>query len=390
MNVQTNSAMAFANRQAPVKQIRVAVLCDFLEENWPSMDLTGNMLFDELTHRDDTDAECIRPTMKFRGQRPSKSARFYARFVQYPRLVHRLASEFDLFHIVDHSYAHLAHELPANRTVVTCHDLDAFRCLLYPNREPRSFAFRSMTRRILTGLQTAAHVTCSTAATRDAILRHDLVPEHRLSVVHNGVHPGLSPHPDPLADDDLSRKIGRLPGTCTEILHVGSTAPRKRIDVLLHVFAQVRKQRPDVRLIRVGAAFTPHQEALANALGVRDYIDHLERIDTRVLAACYRRASVLLQPSEAEGFGLPVIEAMACGTPVIASDIAALREIGGEVVKFCPVANLSFWSEAVLNVLSWNDSTREFARLAAQQASKFTWQNYANHMAEIYRQVLSA
>ncbi|MGZ5146196.1 MAG: glycosyltransferase family 4 protein [Burkholderiales bacterium] len=391
MSAQPNSPAVLSVPQSAPDRIRVAVLCDFLEENWPSMDLVGNMLFDQLSRTEFVDPERIRPAMKFRGQRPGRWARFCGRFMQYPKLARRMAGEFDIFHIVDHSYAHLVHDLPPDRAIVTCHDLDTFRCLLDPDRGRRSFAFRSMTRRILSGLQSAAHVTCNTAATRDAILLHGLVPPEQLSVVHNGVHPALSPYPDASADDALARKVGRKAGSCREILHVGSTIARKRVDVLLHMFAEVRRQRPDVRLIRVGPAFTPQQEAIANSLGVRDFIDCLDRLETRTLAACYRRASVLLQPSEAEGFGLPVIEAMACGTPVIASDIPALREVAGDAAAFCAVANLPAWSENVLQILSWDERTKQIARLASlQQASFFSWSKYAQAMGEIYDQVLSA
>jgi len=388
MSAQTNSVadLPFVTTVAP-DPVRIAIICDFAEENWPSMDLVGEMLFGRLQANDSLASQCIRPSLRYRGSKPGRSARFIGRFVHYPRLLRRLASQFDLFHIVDHSYAHLVHELPPGHAIVTCHDIDAFRCLLEPGREPRSFAFRRMTHRILSGLQSAAPVTCDTAATRDDILRHQLIPAERLSVVQNGVHPELSPFPDPSADDDIARMLGLRSGVRRELLHVGSTIPRKRIDVLLHVFADVRKHCPDLGLLRVGPPLTPHQQSLANALGVADYIDTLERLDTRQLAACYRRASLLLQPSESEGFGLPVVEAMACGTPVVASNIPALREVGGDVVSYCPVADLDSWSRSVRDSLTLD---RAACRVRAQQwASQFTWSHYADRMFEIYQQVLA-
>ncbi len=390
MSAQANPTDVLENTtQTQALPLRVAVICDFLEEDWPSMDLVGNMLFDQLQYCDSASPQRIRPGMKFRGPKPHKSARLYARFVQYPRALRKIAADFDLFHIVDHSYAHLVHELPSGRAVVTCHDLDTFRCLLDPDREPRSFAFRSMTRRILSGLQAAAHVTCDTAATRDAIIRHGLLSQDKLTVVHNGVHPELSPHPDAAADKEIAQRLGRKPGSCLELLHVGSTIARKRIDVLLHVFAEVRKARPGARLLRVGSRLTPQQQSLATVLGVYEHIDFLERLDVHLLAACYRRADVLLQPSEAEGFGLPVIEGLACGTPVVTSDIPALREVGGDAAVYCGVANISSWTAAVLSVLAADDATRTVTRLCAlQQASQFTWDSYGRKMLEIYRQVL--
>jgi glycosyltransferase involved in cell wall biosynthesis len=355
------------------------------------MDLVGDMLFAQLCCNEIVTAQQVRPSMKFVGKRPRAAVRFFGRFEQYPRLLRQMARQSDLFHIVDHSYAHLVHELPAERTIVTCHDLDTFRCLLEPEREPRSFLFRAMTKRILSGLQAAAHVTCDTAATRDAVLSHGLLPKEKLTVVHNGVHPEFSPHSDPETDCQLTRMLGREPGLCPELLHVGSTIARKRIDVLLRVFAQIQRQSPEARLIRVGAPFTSEQESLATSLGIREHIDLIGHLPTPLLGALYRRASLLLQTSEAEGFGLPVVEALACGTPVLASDIPPLREIGGDATLYCPVGNLETWARRALDLLSADDRTLSGLRdRAIAQAAKFTWASYAQRITEIYRRVVSA
>lgn len=365
------------------RTIRVAIICDFLEENWPSMDLVGDMLYKTLSaeHYDTIHAVKIRPELNFRSAR--KPHRFFGRFVQYPRELARIRNQFDIFHIVDHSYSHLVHSLPPERTVITCHDLDTFRSVLKPGSERRSFAFRLMTRRILRGLQRAAHITCDTAATRDAIIQHQLVDRSRLTVVHNGVRPEFSPDPCPTAELELSQILGRRAGQCLELLHVGSTIARKRIDVLLRVFAELRKTGSDARLLRIGGPFTREQQQLAQQLGASSFIDVLPRLNAQLIAAAYRRVSVVLQPSESEGFGLPVIEALACGTPVVASDIPALREVGGDAVTFCPVADINSWTNSVRRIIT----ARPDRSTLTAQAAKFSWTNYALSMVEIYRRI---
>jgi glycosyltransferase involved in cell wall biosynthesis len=391
MSAQANSVLLSRQPEKLTSPLRVAVICDFPEEHWPSMDLVGEMLFTQLASNDSVMPHCVCPAMNFAAAQPRAAIRMLGRFVQYPRLLRKIVPEFDLFHIVDHSYAHLVHELPPGRAIVTCHDLDTFRCLLEPQREPRSFAFRTMTRRILSGFQRAAHVTCDTAATRDLVLKHDLLAAEKLTIVHNGVHPALSANPDASAGEQLTRRLGRPPGMYPELLHVGSTISRKRIDVLVRVFAAVSRCHPNVRLIRVGSPFTQEQEMLARSLGIREHIDCLDHLDSPLLADCYRRASLVLQPSEAEGFGLPVIEALACGTPVIASDIAPLREVGGDAAIYCPVGDIEAWAKSVLDLLSADARTKNILRTRAlQQASQFSWTNYAQCMVEIYRQVLAA
>ena len=113
-------------------RLRVAVIADYAEEGWPSMDLVADMLMSHLAaeHAGTVEATLIRPVMPARLAR--RFDRFAARFYDYPRVVATLPPEFDVYHLVDHSYAHLAHALPAGRTLITCHDLDAFRSILQP------------------------------------------------------------------------------------------------------------------------------------------------------------------------------------------------------------------------------------------------------------------
>src|SRR5262252_4554879 len=113
---------------------RLAVICDFLEERWPSMDLVADMLFQRLVvdHPAEIAATQLRPPMRRffsrLGTRAGWNAdRLLNRFYFYPGWLRKQRAEFDLFHIIDHTYAHLALELPPERTLITCHDVDAFR-----------------------------------------------------------------------------------------------------------------------------------------------------------------------------------------------------------------------------------------------------------------------
>ena len=382
---------------------RLAVICDYREENWPSMDLVADMLLEDLgrEHADAVRATRLAPVMRRRFSRggASEGERFKAdrllnRFWDYPRLLRREGAEFDLFHIVDHSYGQLVHALPAERTVVTCHDLDTFRSLLNGAAEPRSAFFKTMTRRIMSGLRKAARVTCDSVATRDELLAHGLVSPSRAVVVPNGVHPACSPEADPRSDAEAVRLLGPARAGCPEVLHVGSAIARKRIDVLLHVFAALRESFPGARLVRAGGPFTPGQIELAERLNLNGSVVVLPHLERDVLAAVYRRAAVVVLPSEREGFGLPVIEALACGTPVVASDLPCLREVGGRATVYCAVGDVPAWTEALTRLLlDKTESPRRFVELRAAaraQAAKFTWAEYAKRMVSIYQELLRA
>jgi glycosyltransferase involved in cell wall biosynthesis len=384
-----------------VTPLKVAVVANMLEERWPSMDLVADMLLEHLRseHRGRIEATLIRPAMRARvsrlpllaGSGPAFTIdRFSNRLWDYPRVTRAAAAGFDLFHVVDHSYAQLVHTLPAERTLVTCHDLDTFRSILEPDREPRSTLFRMMTRRIFTGLCKAGHIACDTEATRDALVAQARVDVLRTSVVLNGPHPSCSPTAEPAADVEAARLLGPA-GRTTDLLHVGSTIARKRVDVLLQVVAALRRQRPDIRLVRVGGPFTAEQRRLVRELGIEEAIVVLPFLDRSTLAAVYRRTALVLLPSEREGFGLPVLEALACGTPIIASDIDALREVGGTAVEYCDPEDLEAWTSAVVRRLTERredpEGWRRRRMAGIERAASFSWSRYTAEVVTLYERL---
>jgi glycosyltransferase involved in cell wall biosynthesis len=366
------------------------------------MDLVGDMLLQTLRreHSEIAPVE-LRPSMRARFGHLQRAGlgrnadRLIARFIDYPRWLRSTAPTLSVYHLVDHSYAQLVHSLPAERTVVTCHDLDTFRSVLQPELEPRSWLFRRMTRRILTGLQQAARVTCDSIATRDAVLAHELLPADRLDVVYLGVDPAMSHRPDPRSDAFVESLLGPATSRAIDLLHVGSTIPRKRIDLLLRIVAAVRARIRETRLIRVGGPFTEAQRGLARDLGLdSSSVIVMPYLDRPQLAAVYRRAAVVLQPSEAEGFGLPVVEALACGAPVVASDLPVLREVGGDVAAFCPVGDIDRWSGTVCAMVREHRGDPLAAarrrEVAVQWSARFSWTTFADRMAEIYQTIAAS
>jgi glycosyltransferase involved in cell wall biosynthesis len=377
--------------------VRVAVICDFLEEHWPSMDQTGDMLYQFLAqeHAREIAATQLRPAFHprlthlpfFRG--PARNAdRLLNRFLDYPGWLRSRSDQFELFHLVDHSYSQLVHSLPPGRTIVTCHDLDTFRCILDPEQDRRPFWFQAMTRRILDGFRQAAHVICNSNATRNELLRHGLFQPEKITVNYIGVHPAFTSFPAVDADREAARLL-EASSQSTLLLSVGSTIPRKRMDVLLRVFASILEDIPEARLVRAGGAFTGPQLQLARELGVEKSILVLPFVSLEVLAALYRQAAVLLQTSDAEGFGMPLTEAMACGCPVVASDLEVLREVGGTACEYCPVGDIGAWKQTTVRLLREDARASELRRQGAlTQVARYSWAEHARRTVEIYRGVL--
>jgi glycosyltransferase involved in cell wall biosynthesis len=318
---------------------------------------------------------------------PPTYRRIAYRFWSYPRWLRQQPAA-DVYHIVDHSYAHLAHDLPPGRVVVTCHDTDAFRSLL-PSADRESVLPRWLVKRVLRGLQRATLVVCDSEVTRAELVGQGLVPREKTTVLPVGVHPDCTPTPERDAENTAAKLTGRAGSS--DLLHVGSTIPRKRIDVLLETLALVARSRPDVRLWRVGGAFTPEQAKRARELGIESRIVVMPFVPRNVVAALYRRAALVLLPSEREGFGLPLIEAMACGTPVLCTDLPVLREVGGDAAEYCPPGDPPAWAARVTSLLRERETRPELwnARCAAglARSAAFTWTRYGEAMQDIYERL---
>jgi glycosyltransferase involved in cell wall biosynthesis len=360
--------------------MRLAVVRDFREELWPSMDLCADQLLARLPER--IAVEEIAPPFRrvisrlpFARRSGHNADRLLNRHILLPRTVRRATRHVDFVHVVDHSYAHVVSGCHPVRAGVYCHDLDAFRSLLQAHNEPRPWWFRRLARRTFEGLRRAAVVFHSTIVVGRQLREQGGIPDNRLVYAPYGVAPEYSPEPGQVEVPIVLN--------APFLLHVGSNIPRKRLDVLLDVFAAVRAQNPALRLVQVGGPWTANCAEQIARLGIGSAISQVRGLTRDQLAELYRRAAVVLVPSEAEGFGLPVIEAMACGAAVIASDIPTLREAGGDAALYCPVADLPAWVNAVDQVLHNRAQVPSYdVRLA--WAARFTWSEHARIIAEAY------
>ena len=121
---------------------------------------------------------------------------------------------------------------------------------------------------------------------------------------------------------------------------------------------------------------------------------HLPFLERPELAAVYRRAALVLLPSEREGFGLPVVEAMACGTPVVASEIPSLIEVGGSALAYCQPADLTCWVSTVLQFLRRREEEpaewQALRQVCLRSVVRFDWRLYAGEMTRMYQAVYAS
>jgi glycosyltransferase involved in cell wall biosynthesis len=237
--------------------------------------------------------------------------------------------------------------------VATVHDLVA---LEHPDLHPRRAVEQQRQR--LANLDDVDAVLADSKATADALVRHG-IDAALISVVPLG--------------------LTALPGPGTPLvrepflLAVGSVAPRKGLDVLIQAFAAA--DAPGVVLAIAGP---PEREsasldALARRVGVQDRLQWLGQVDDVALATLYRDAVALCFPSRAEGFGLPVLEAMGAGLPVVASDLDVIRELTGDAAVLVSPDDVDALRVGLERVVNDADLRQRLQRAGKERATVFTW-----------------
>jgi glycosyltransferase involved in cell wall biosynthesis len=349
---------------------RIAVIADFLEEAWPSMDLVAEQLATHLAEIENLESVLVRhPLRTLTGNKePRALERALGRFVQLPTELIAAPPEADYFHIADHSYAHLALLFPRDRVGVYCHDIDAFRALL-----PGSTASRPrvlLSKLLLRGLRHATIVFHNSQAVRTDIVRYGFAPASRL------VHAPLGIAAEFLRAASVGDRARPY------LLHVGSCIPRKNVEFLLQIFSAARQDQPELELVQVGGRWTDAQRDYLESHQIGSFVVQKRGIPRAELAELYAGAALVLVPSLAEGFGLPVIEALACGTPVVASDIAVLREVGFRGVRFCSLSDVADWTRVIKEILVTR--VRVSRETLESVRSRYSWHAHAATIGNAY------
>jgi glycosyltransferase involved in cell wall biosynthesis len=260
-------------------------------------------------------------------------------------------------------------------TVVTIHDLIFLR---YPG------AFHPLKRLYLTAMtgwsaRHASRVIAVSNATRQDVIDLLGVPPGRVVTVHNGVSEQFRPTTDEAKRAFLARQSieGRV------VLYVGTLEPRKNLTLLLQSFASVAAKPGlvDVTLVIGGSKGWYYEEIFAAAerlgLAASGRVRFLGRVPDEDLPLWYNVATVFAYPSLYEGFGLPALEAMACGTPVVVSTTPALREVvAGAGVAMDP-GDTAGWAAALERLLAGGPEAERLRELGLRRASQFTWEQSA-------------
>ena len=273
----------------------------------------------------------------------------------------------------------------ATPTVVTIHDMSL---RLLPRYHPMRRVLLNRPLMDFAARRADLVVTVSDSAKRDIVRLYNL-DEDRVRVVHEAAAPHFCPVTDPAALDRVRRKYGLATPT---ILYVGTIEPRKNLSMLIDAFARrTRSGALDHQLVCVGP-YGWRSRGVDESLDrsdVRDRIRFTGYVPFEDLPALYSAADMFVYPSMYEGFGLPVVEAMACGTPVITGSAAAVAEVGGEAVEQVGRLDADGLGDALVRLARDPDRRRQLSESGLVRAARFSWARAARESLTLYREVIA-
>jgi glycosyltransferase involved in cell wall biosynthesis len=271
------------------------------------------------------------------------------------------------------------------KSVVTFHDMTFF---LYP--ELHTWARRQYFPRMMKySAGKADELITVSDSTRDDLIRILQIDPHKVTTTHLGVNPGFKP----TVDEDKKKKIAEkynLPEKF--ILYVGLVEPRKNLPVLIDAYKQLIENDLDYELVLVGRYGWMYEEVLEQVrkLNLQHAVRFLGYVPQEDLPLVYNLASLFVYPTIYEGFGLPALEAMACGIPVITSAVSSLPEIVKEAGLLTPVNDTNALFETMVTALTNEDLRKDLIRKGPERAAEFSWSKTAQLTLQVYQKAIKS
>lgn len=313
--------------------------------------------------------------------------KYYERFYNHPRTVQQIDA--DIFHIIDHTNAHVAYGLKklGKPVVVTCHDLVQY---VYPEILKNQSRFPALSMAMwqysVKGITAADGAIAISSNTAQDVTKWLKINPNQVSVVFNGVDPSFRVLEPQVVTDWKQKHLQSADEFC--LLNVGSNHQRKNIETVLQVVKTLSEKNIAIRLWKVGEEFTKEQQQFIETNNLEQNITFLGKPSHEDLVRFYNAADLLLAPSLYEGFGLTILEAMGCGTPVITANVSSLPEVAGEAAILVEPKDINAITEAVIKIR--NDATfkQNLVTQGLARVQEFSWQTTAAKIAKFYQEIV--
>lgn len=271
--------------------------------------------------------------------------------------------------------------IKAKKLICTVHD---FSFMLQPHWHTKEL-IDHYNKKFFSLIKKADHIITGSNFTKQEIIDYMQIPQDKISVIYHGVnHKLYKPYPqnelqDTKAKFDLPKKF---------LLFVGSIEPRKNLLTLLKAYNLLtNEEKGELPLILVGFKGWKNREIMQEIEKNKEYIRYLGYVTDNQLAHIYNLATVFIYPSLYEGFGLPPLEAMACGTPVIVSSVASLPEVCGDAAIYIEPTDHIDIKNKILVIAKDEKLREELSQKSKAQAALFSWEKSAIEHFEVFEKV---
>ncbi|MCC7007462.1 MAG: glycosyltransferase family 4 protein [Acidobacteria bacterium] len=289
----------------------------------------------------------------------------------------------DLFHAPHY----VVSPLTPTPFVVTIHDCIHLRFPQYlPNRVAPVYARGMMT---MAARRARRVLTVSNASKQD-ILHYLRIPADKVEVVYNALDTRLATPP---TGDDITRVRERFQLTAPFVLYAGNIKPHKNVDRLIEAYSILRRRGvTDVRLLIIGDEISkyPNLRRLVHRFQLHQHVRFLGFVPEATLAVLYRLAAVFVFPSLYEGFGLPPLEAMAAGAPVITSNVSSLPEVVGDAALLIDPMDAGALADAMARVLNEPGLRADLIRRGHDRVRTFSWDRSVSRIHQVYEELAGA
>ncbi len=297
---------------------------------------------------------------------------------RYSNLIKREIKKDNIKHITSQQLAYLLKSMKLDKTIVTCYDL-----IPWAYESNRSTFWKNN----IEGLGKADKIITISEFSKSEIIKYAGYSPDKIEIIY------------PAVDHDIYYKTrdksilkgSNISDSCKIILYVGSEEPRQNVDALIKAFSEVKKQLPEVKLIKIG---NPHLHGarekileLIKNLNLQKDIIFMDYVLEEELPKWYNAADLVVYPCSYAGFGMPPLEAMACGTPVITSNSTSLPEVVGKAGIMVDPHEIPDLSSNMYNVLTDNDLAKNMSINGLKRSKIFNWEESARKTVEIYEKM---
>jgi glycosyltransferase involved in cell wall biosynthesis len=311
------------------------------------------------------------------------TSRRYLSLVEAYKMARSIRSQGDIVHLPNQHLARYAIFL--NRPfIVTVHDLA--RCCFNFDRE--TISEKALLNLDIRYIKRASHIIAISQSTKSDLTKYLRIPEARISVIYNGMDHNIFRPYEPYQMRPYHVTLSYKP----YILYVGSERRRKNLGRLFEAFATLMQEFPKLKLVKVGGPGRSKQlrsETLKklSSLGITKEVIFVEYVSELDLPYYYSSAALLAYPSLYEGFGLPPVETMACGCPVVTSTTSSMPEVVGKAGIMVNPNDTDSLAAAMSRVLTDDKLRDNMVRKGLEQSKKFSWEKAARQTMEVYQSV---